>query len=259
MKPHPNRDQEGPAHAHPQLVRDAGPGSDRARRRRLRRAGVRRRTDPTPAAHRQLSPASADARAYEAELDRRQSAVIAAAAPGAKPSAEYRTAFSGFAAKLSDEQVDALRSADGVRRVVRESFFELTTTATSETSARPGQGGIGGSEADLLGLPGGLWKQLGGPRGAGKGMVVGVVDSGVTPESASFAAAGTPPPATWHGTCQAGEKFPAESCTNKLVGARWFADGIGSLPEESYHSPRDEAATARTSHRPPSAMPASTR
>ena len=107
-----------------------------------------------------------------------------------------------------------------MRRVVRESFFELTTTATSETSARPGQGGIGGSEADLLGLPGGLWKQLGGPRGAGKGMVVGVVDSGVTPESASFAAAGTPaPPATRRATARTSSRPPsATAASTPLIG-----------------------------------------
>ena len=107
-----------------------------------------------------------------------------------------------------------------MRRVVRESFFELTATATSETSARPGQGGIGGSEADLLGLPGGLWKQLGGPRGAGKGMVVGVVDSGVTPESASFAAAGTPaPPATRRATARTSPRPPsATAASTPLIG-----------------------------------------
>ncbi len=195
---------------------------------------------------RRIDPASAGARAYESELGRRQAAVIAAAAPGAKPSVEYRTAFNGFAAKLSDEQVKALRATDGVSRVVRESFFELTGVGAQapspDTSAPAGAGNIAGSEADLLGLPGGLWRQLGGPRGAGKGVVVGVVDSGVTPDSASFAPAGiAPPPATWHGTCQTGEQFPAESCTNKLVGARWFSDGFGELPEESYVSPRDEA------------------
>lgn len=194
---------------------------------------------------RRLDRGSAGARAYAGELGRRQASVIAAAAPGVTPSVEYRTAFNGFAAKLTPEQVDALRGADGVRRVVRESFLELAATSAPPTpSAAQGAGDLGGSEADLLGLPGGLWRELGGPRAAGKGVVVGVVDSGVTPESASFGAAGmAAPPATWHGVCQAGEQFPADACTRKLVGARWFADGFGTenLPPESYLSPRDEA------------------
>ena len=87
---------------------------------------------------------SADARAYAGELSRRQAAVIASAAPSVRPSVEYRTAFNGFAAKLSDEQVRALRDADGVRSVVRERFLTLETAPAApaaQPASRPGRAG----------------------------------------------------------------------------------------------------------------------
>ena len=173
------------------------------------------------------APAGPKARAQLADLERRQSAALAAAAPGVKPDVEYRTALAGFAAKLSDEQAEAMRSAPGVRRVTRERFLRLD--------------GIAGSEAALLGLPGGLWKSVGGPKDAGRGVIVGVVDSGITPESPSFGDRGLEAPASWDGACEGGEAFPTTTCNDKLIGARYFAEGIGELPAGAYRSPRDEA------------------
>ena len=74
-------------------------------------------------------------------------------------------------------------------------------------------------------------------------MIVGVIDSGITPESPSFADRGLDPPASWDGACQAGEQFPVTSCSDKLIGARYFVEGFGRdfLPEGAYLSPRDEA------------------
>ena len=117
----------------------------------------------------ELDAAPSKARAQLADLQRRQDAALAAVAPEVKPDAEYRTALAGFAAKLSDQQAEAMRSAPGVKRVTRERFLQLH--------------GIAGSEAALLGLPGGLWQATGGPKDAGRGVIVGVVDSGITPES----------------------------------------------------------------------------
>ena len=56
----------------------------------------------------------------------------------------------------------------------------------------------------FLGLDagGGIWSQLGGPANAGAGVVVGVIDSGIWPESTAFAGGtGIPVPADWHGKC----------------------------------------------------------
>jgi hypothetical protein len=114
---------------------------------------------------------------------------------------------------------------------------------------------LGGQPVEYLGLPEDLWARLGGPALAGDGIVVGVIDTGIYPEHPSFAdtpiapdgtinyigPAYDPPPATWKGTCQEGENFPATSCNNKLIGARFFLDGFGAdkIAEEDFLSPRD--------------------
>ncbi|HET9771806.1 MAG TPA: S8 family serine peptidase, partial [Acidimicrobiia bacterium] len=125
---------------------------------------------------------------------------------------------------------------------------------TSPLATAP-DGDLGGQPADYLGLPEGLWARLGGPEQAGEGVIVGVIDTGIYPEHPSFAdqplaADGTrnyigpaygPPPAGWRGICQAGENFPATSCNNKLIGARYFAEGWGvaNVAAQDFLSPRD--------------------
>ena len=182
---------------------------------------------------RRVDPDAAAVQAYEAHLDARQAAVLRAVG-GVKPQVEYRIALAGFAARLTADQAEALRKQPGVRRVTQERILRVSQ---SQASFRRG------SEPDLLGLPGGLWKKLGGPKSAGKGVIVGVVDSGITPESTSFADRGLDPPASWDGACQAGEQFPVTSCSDKLIGARYFVEGFGRdfLPDGAYLSPRDEA------------------
>jgi hypothetical protein len=186
-----------------------------------------------------LDRRSPAARAWTRELDDRQAAVLAAAAPAVTPSARYRTAFAGFAAKLTAAQAQALRAQPGVAHVTRERFMRLTQAEPAR--AAPGDT-LAGSEAALMGLPGGLWTRLGGATMAGRGTIVGVLDSGITPESASFADQGLPAPALWDGACQAGERFPSSTCDNKLIGARYFIDGFGreNLDEGAYLSSRDE-------------------
>ena len=57
-------------------------------------------------------------------------------------------------------------------------------------------------------------------------------------------------PKHWNGECEAGEAFAATDCNNKLIGARWFADGFiaarGSIDEGEFLSPRD--ASGHGSH-----------
>jgi subtilisin family serine protease len=189
-------------------------------------------TAPAKTGHK-LDVGSAAAKAWTRELADRQAQVIAAAAPGVKPTASYRTAFAGFAAKLTAEQAKALRAQPGVAHVTRERFLRV--------SASGGAGGVAGSESDLLGLPNGLWKRLGGQAKAGRGVTVGIVDTGITPEAPSFADHSLPTPASWDGACQGGDHFPVTSCTNKLIGARYFVDGIGrdNIEPDEFLSPRD--------------------
>jgi subtilisin family serine protease len=185
---------------------------------------------------------SGAARAWSRELDHRQAAVLAAT-PGVTPTVRYRTALAGFAARLSAGEARTLRAQPGVAHVTKERFLRLSDSGVSAPLAVPAaEDALAGSEAALMGLPGGLWQTLGGPAQAGRGVIVGVVDSGITPESASFADRGLPAPALWDGACQAGEQFPSSMCDNKLIGARYFVEGFGrdNLQVGDYLSPRDE-------------------
>ena len=85
------------------------------------------------------------------------------------------------------------------------------------TQAPPGSdedaalGGITGDGASYLRLPTGLWQRLGGVDHAGEGVIVGVIDTGITQEHPSFADGPSPgllgpgvtPPEVWDGICQA--------------------------------------------------------
>ncbi|NUO89802.1 MAG: S8 family serine peptidase [Dermatophilaceae bacterium] len=159
---------------------------------------------------------------------------------------DYAYTYNGFAARLTGTQAKALRSTAGVLAVTKQQTY------TIDTSTTPG----------FLGLTdkGGLWEQLGGTKGAGEGIVIGDIDSGIWPESLSFAdrvdANGVPTRAAtgklayqqipgWNAKCQNGEQWNNSLCNQKLIGARYFNEGQGGdagidrdRPWE-FNSPRD--------------------
>jgi hypothetical protein len=139
---------------------------------------------------------------------------------------DYYYSFNGFAAQLSLEQANKMATVDGVLAV---SSDELHTMDTSSTPA-------------FLGLsdPGGLWDQLGGVGSAGDGIIIGIIDTGIWPESLSFSdRTGLNGNETqdgkldyqqipgWHGKCTPGEEFNASMCNQKLIGAQWFNQAFG--------------------------------
>lgn len=83
----------------------------------------------------------------------------------------------------------------------------------------------------------------------GDDVIVGVFDSGIWPESASFREEPRmgPIPRTWKGECMSGQSFnPSTACNRKLIGARYYLTGLeqqlGPLDTASdteYRSPRD--------------------
>lgn len=120
------------------------------------------------------------------------------------PLYRWTTALNGFAVELTDEQAAELRALPDVALVERNSVRPLARGAA-------GAGGLG----------------AGGPRHGGEGVVVGVVDTGLAPDSPVFAQSRRAPRADVEGPCQEGEGWPAEACTGKIAAARWFVAGFG--------------------------------
>ncbi|MDX6719690.1 MAG: hypothetical protein QOJ63_1944, partial [Solirubrobacteraceae bacterium] len=201
---------------------------------------------------RRLDTRSTAARAYRAFLaDSQRAALDRVPGPRPAPYHDYRVAFAGFAARLTDAQVAALRAAPQVAHVWSDLTYHTTAPNPGDPNAVDAAlGGPKGEGPSYLGLPKGLWASLGGPDNAGAGIVVGDLDTGIAPEHPSFADdpaggkyVGTPygaPPASWHGACQTGERWTVSDCNNKLVGARWYVAGFG--PE---HLAPDEFLSAR--------------
>ncbi|MQM00146.1 hypothetical protein Taro_032875, partial [Colocasia esculenta] len=138
----------------------------------------------------------------------------------------YRHGFSGFAARLTDVQAKQVAGLPGVLRVMPNRLVKATTTRSWDFLGLS----LNNPQSDLLH-----------EAKMGEGVIVGVVDSGIWPESKSFNDLGFGPiPSRWKGICQPGQLFNASSCNRKLIGARWYSKTIP--PEQlkaEYLSPRD--------------------
>ncbi len=189
-----------------------------------------RATRPAPGTR--VNRDNPDAKRYASLLKSKHDAVMGRAR-GAKKVHDYTVAFNGFAAKLSGRQAAVLRTTAGVVAVTKSEMRHLDTVSTPDFLKLTG--------------PDGAWqKQFGGPAKAGDGVIVGIVDSGLWPESASFA----PLPASptdakvkkrFKGICDVGIERPRFACNNKVIGGRWFVQDFGAerLQPEEYLSPRD--------------------
>ncbi|KAL8551091.1 hypothetical protein ACS0TY_000245 [Phlomoides rotata] len=152
----------------------------------------------------------------------------------------YKYGFSAFAAKMTESQAKYFEGLPGVVKVFQNRFYELHTTRsnnflddTSSTSQMPPSMPDDISDVKLT----------------DDGVIIGVLDSGIWPESESFNDGGLGPiPARWKGFCQAGQAFnPARHCNRKLIGARYFIRGFlaaygrpfNATANKEYLSPRD--------------------
>ncbi|PKI36528.1 hypothetical protein CRG98_043081 [Punica granatum] len=76
-------------------------------------------------------------------------------------------------------------------------------------------------------------------------IIIGVLDSGVWPESESFSDKGFgSPPKKWKGTCQEGANF---TCNNKLIGARFYTDDSPSARDSFGHGTHTASTAAGNS------------
>jgi subtilisin family serine protease len=180
-----------------------------------------------------FDPDSKASKAYRGYLKNRHDQLLAKV--GASAYQDYTVALNGFAASLTAEQAATLSRTPGVVSVAKDALRHPTTNYSPE----------------FLGLPEGLWPDAGGREHAGEGVIVGIVDTGIWPESPSFAgghrtSAGQPVDTSgvrkdWNGTCVAGELFDVQDCNDKIIGARFYVAGFGkqNVAKEDYLSPRD--------------------
>lgn len=116
----------------------------------------------------------------------------------------YDHALHGFTARLTPSQLKQLKKSHGIVAVYSDMVVNKDTTHTT----------------DFLGLDtsAGLWPA----SNYGEDMIIGVVDTGVWPESRSFHDDGLPVvPPRWKGECE-----EPSMCNKKIIGARSFYKGL---------------------------------
>ena len=168
-----------------------------------------------------LDPQDAKVKRYADHLEAKHDASLTKVKAKNQKVYSYVYSFNGYAAELTAAQVAGVRAQSEVLEVWQneEHFAETSTTP------------------DFLGLTGdgGPWDM----GVVGEDIIIGIVDSGIWPESMSFDdRTGTNPRGKddklsyhqipgWNGKCTPGEEFNASMCNQKLIGAQYFNAGYG--------------------------------
>ncbi|XP_058762395.1 cucumisin-like [Vicia villosa] len=124
----------------------------------------------------------------------------------------YKKSFNGFVMKLTEDEAETLAEMEDVVSVFPNKKNRLHTTKSW----------------DFIGLPQNIKRPS-----LESDIIVGVLDTGIWPESKSFSDEGFgPPPKKWKGTCH---NF---TCNNKIIGAKYF-NIEGKYGKKDIKSPRD--------------------
>ncbi|XP_020205647.1 subtilisin-like protease SBT5.6 [Cajanus cajan] len=154
----------------------------------------------------------------------------------------YKHTINGFAALLTPKEANKLSEMEGVVFVHKNQprIYSLHTTRSwkfvgLDGPLNPQEEQFNHTNEDLL------------TRAKyGKDIIVGMIDSGVWPESKSFSDEGMDPvPTKWKGVCQNGTAFDSSQCNRKIIGARYYLHGYESIygplnEKEDYKSARDK-------------------
>lgn len=199
----------------------------------------------------QLDAHSDKSQKYVAHLKNEQKAVADEA--GVTPAATYQVTLNGFSADLDSAQVAKLTSNKNVLGVYPDEIrHPLAVPSTEFLGLGAGDNGTGG-----------VWDAVGGVSEAGKGVVVGVVDTGISPDNPLFAGdklKGKKGAAPYLNADSVvfqkadGNEFRSrriaaedqgwtkQNYNTKLIGAKFFADGAAASGFDfsyDYLSPRD--------------------
>lgn len=124
----------------------------------------------------------------------------------------YENAMSGFSATLTDDQLETVKNTRGFISAYPEELLSLHTTYSPE----------------FLGLEFGfgLWNET----SLASDVIIGLVDTGISPEHVSFRDTHMPPvPSRWRGSCDEGTNFSSSSCNKKIIGAGAFYKGYEAV------------------------------
>ncbi|KAG4988880.1 hypothetical protein JHK82_031214 [Glycine max] len=122
----------------------------------------------------------------------------------------YSKSFQGFSAMITPVQASQLAEYKSVVSVFESKMNKLHTTHSW----------------DFLGLET-INKNNPKALDTTSDVIVGVIDSGIWPESESFTDYGLGPvPKKFKGECVTGEKFTLANCNKKIIGARFYSKGI---------------------------------
>jgi subtilisin family serine protease len=172
-----------------------------------------------------LNEGSADAKKYGKHIESVENAFLGELGkrvPGAKAGQRLRTVYGGVALRLPANKAAELLKLPGVAAVQEDKPQRLLTD----------------SSPAFMGAPT-IYSKLGGSASSGKGVIVGILDTGAWPEHPSFAGPGglpAPPPTTdgTPRTCDFGDNplTPAGdtyACNNKLIGGQPFLETYNAV------------------------------
>ncbi|XP_038702600.1 subtilisin-like protease SBT3 [Tripterygium wilfordii] len=129
----------------------------------------------------------------------------------------YTHVMNGFSASLTPSELEALKGTPGYIYSFKDLIVYADSTHTSE----------------FLGLNPkfGAWPA----SKYGQDVIVGIVDTGIWPESESYNDEGmSEVPVRWKGRCENDSNFNSSICNKKLIGARYFNRGlIAQLPKNA--------------------------
>ncbi|ONI75720.1 serine protease [Kribbella sp. ALI-6-A] len=190
------------------------------------RGGIKGLPGTSPAVTgKRLDPRSANATKYlqhVAAVENKFLAALRDEVPSARAGQKLRTVYGGVALSVQANKARELLKLPGVAAVQQDNPQKLLTD----------------SSGAFIGAPA-IYNRLGGSASSGKGVVVGILDTGAWPEHPSFADPGTlpAPSPTVDGTprvCDFGDNplTPATdvyTCNNKLIGGRPFLDTYNAV------------------------------
>ncbi|KAM7260285.1 hypothetical protein ACFE04_016026 [Oxalis oulophora] len=127
----------------------------------------------------------------------------------------YKRSFNGFAAKLTDAEAEKLSSMENVVSVFPNKILHVQTTRSWDF--------MGFNDTTIKAKSSG-----------GSDIIIGVLDTGLWPESPSFSDNGFGPiPKKWKGVCKGGANF---TCNNKVIGARFYSGSESARDNEGHGS-----------------------